>query len=333
MVQDKFHGVALFAVDRAGGAGVVLFGGVRQGGAQHLQRLRRGGGLGGAGVFAVPDIAGVLGLHRRLVHGRGRGRLRPREHIPHRGAFVAGGRRGVAFHFGRGDRGGCRGRLGIGEVFLRGGSVSRGILLRVGAAEGDVDGNELLGFLGALQAEPAAFFLAGIADAPHIVRDDGGRFPEKFLELVFALVQRLGTGSAAFGRHLDQEALDDAGVGGVTAGVGRCSGLAGRHGLPRGSRLGSGRLHGRLGRSTAGCGLRRRGRGRVLQLGKNQIVGRNGSIVQRCRGYPHAAQDLVDLVVGHRFRYTGCGLLHAQLLQDAIHRIVSTFARHSFDSL
>ena len=228
------------------------------------------------------------------------------------------------------------GRLGIGEIFLRGGSVSRGILLRVGAAEGDVDGNELLGFLGALQAEPAALFLARFADAPPIVRDDGGGFPEKFLELVFALVQRLGTGSAAVGCHLDQKALDDAGVGGVAAGVGRRSGLAGRHGLPRGSRLGHGRLCGRLGRSTAGCGLRRCGgarRGRVLQLGKNQIVGRNGGVAQRCRGYPHAAQDLVDLVVGHRFRYTGCGLLDAQLLQDAVHRIVSTFARHSFDSL
>ena len=336
LVQDKFHGVALFAVDRAGGAGVVLFGGVRQGGAQHLQRLRRGGGLGGAGVFAVPDIAGVLGLHGRLVHGRGCGRLRPREHIPQGGAFVAGGRRGVAFHFGRGSRGGFRGRLGIGEVFLRGGRVSRGILLRVGGAEGDVDGNELLGLLGAFKAEPAALFLARFADAPHLVGDDGGGFPEKFLELVFALVQRLGTGSAAFGRHLDQKALDDAGVGGVTTGVGRRSGLAGRHGLPRGGRLGGGCLCGRLGRSAAGCGLRRRGgarRGRVLQLGKNQVVGRNGGVVQRCRRYPHAAQDLVDLVVGHRFRYTGCGLLHAQLLQDAIHRIVSTFARHSFDSL
>ena len=329
LVQDKFHGVALFAVDRAGGAGVVLFGGVRQGTAQHLQRLRRGGGLGGAGVFAVPDIAGVLGLHGRLIHGRGRGRLRPREHIPQGGAFVAGGRRGVAFHFGRGFRGGFRGRLGIGEVFLRGGGVSRGILLRVGGAEGNVDGDELLGFLGAFKAEPAALFLARFADAPHLVGDDGGGFPEKFLELVFALVQRLGTGSAAFGRHLDQKALDDAGVGGVAAGVGRRSGLAGRHGLPRG---------GWLGRSAAGCGLRRRGGARrgggcVLQLGKNQVVGRNGGIVQRCRGYPHAAQDLVDLVVGHRFRYTGCGLLDAQLLQDAIHRIVSTFARHSFDSL
>ena len=126
LMQDKFNGVALFAVDRTGGGGVVGFGGIGQGTAQHFQRLRGRGGPCGAGVLAVPDLLGVL---LRLC-GRGGGRLN------------GDGR----FRLRRSDGGG----FFIREIFLRGGGIRWGGILRRGAAQGNVDGHELLGLLGVL---------------------------------------------------------------------------------------------------------------------------------------------------------------------------------------
>ena len=52
--------------------------------------------------------------------------------------------------------------------------------------------------------------------------------------------------------------------------------------------------------------------------------------VQRHCGNSHAAQDLVDLMIGHTVLHAGRRLLLVEILQDAVHGIIGTFAWHVY---
>ena len=224
-----------------------------------------------------------------------------------------------------------------------GGRFLRGI-----AGQRHMNRHELVGIVGGFQAEQPPLFLAGFPDFSFFIGYHRHRIPEKFLELIFSLVQGIGVGFAVFSGHLEQKALDDTGTGGIP----QCAGIDGlfRRGRFRGHRLHRGRRAGRHGlhggrrltnRRGCRCGRARRRRaarlnrgGRcfpvipVPQAGKRDGTALGRSHRRRRGGNAHAAQDFVHLMVRHGIPHTGRRLLLIQILQDAVYRIVGTFAWH-----
>ena len=67
---------------------------------------------------------------------------------------------------------------------------------------------------------------------------------------------------------------------------------------------------------------------RVIQSLKSDPMILFRGAVQRRGGDPHAAQDLIHLMVGHRVLHAGRRLLLVEFLQDAVHGVIGTFAWH-----
>ena len=309
---DEFHRVPLFAVDSAGvvGGGAAVI----HRGPQHRQR------------FAAQCLAAHRGGRRRL-HARGRlnrlyrlyNRLRCglAGNLGGRLLAAAGGgvlaavhRFAVLLHrLGRGflDRRLRRGRrrrlLGVpsskqakqtAPLFGSGPVLATGAVAGASAAQRNVDGHKFAGVAGGLGLPQAALF---IGDHRH-------RFAEKVLELVLALIQRIGVRVGGLRGHFQQKILDDAGAGGV----------AHRAGVHRGALVGLLlRLDHRLLRCGGGRRVRRRGGpGRLLHRGglpgrgagdqvRQQRVHIRGLGRMRRAGVvhrdAHAAQDVVHLLV------------------------------------
>ena len=252
-------------------------------------------------------------------------------------------------------------RLPVREIFLLGLLRQRsrffcfqGIVFLLGtAAQRNVDGHKFIGIFGGFQPEQTALLAARFPDFALLVGYHGHRIPEKLLKLIFARIQCVGIG-AGFGGHFEQKALDNAGAGGIAqrAGIHRLLGrfllsgpclLRDRSGrlyrLARDLRLRAGGRPCRGSRALYGCrrflprlGFRRAAQFlpaiQVIQPRKRDFVVLFRRAVQRCGRNTHTAQDLIHLMVGHRVLDTGRRLLLVEILQNAVHRIIGTFAWH-----
>ena len=298
----------------------------------------------------------LLGDHQ-LVGGVGIGAVTAKQAVQE--AVLAGGLRrrsllGLGF---------------IREIFFLGlvGILRGGI--GVAAAQRDVDRLEMVGVVGGFQAERPALFLAGVVETALFIGHDGDGIGEETLEIRLAFVQRGGVGNIPLRGHLAQKVLDDAGAGGVLGAALGGGGLLHRpgrlhilhrlHGLGRthwGRRSGSrldirDRLHRPLGgcrtgrfRRAAGCRCGRGGRCsshpgaahdfikivRAAEIGKSDLAVLGRRVLQRRGGNAHTAQNFIDLMIGDAGAYAVRRLALVQIRQDAVYRIIGTFAWHFY---
>ena len=255
-----------------------------------------------------------------------------------------------------------RGLCGLGfvrEKFLRLDGLRgrmRGGLTAVAAAQRDIDRLEMVGVVGRLQAEETALFLAGVAQAAFFIGHNGNGICEEALEIRLALIQRTGVRDIAVRGHLAQKILDDAGAGGVLqrgvalhGGGGLPDRLHGLRGLGWLLDLRRALLHGRGGRGhsraqrcfrrAAGRGSRRSGGRcahqffkivRAAKIGERDLAVLGRRALQRRGGNAHAAQNFIDLMIGDAGAHAVCGLALVQIRQDAVYRIIGTFAWHFY---
>ena len=319
-----------------------------------------------AGVLAAPEAR--AGLLRGARGGRQRGQRRLI--LPFLGDHQLVGGIGVAVITAEqavekavlAGRPRGRGLCGLGfvrEKFLRLDGLRgrmRGGLTAVAAAQRDIDRLEMVGVVGRFQAEETALFLAGVAQAALFIGHNSDGICEEALEIRLALVQRAGVRDIAVRGHLAQKILDDAGAGSVLQ---RGVALHGGGGLPdRLHRLrGLGRLldlrrallhrRGGRGHSRAQRCFRRaagRGRGRsggrcahqffkivrAAKIGERDLAVLGRRALQRRGGNAHAAQNFIDLMIGDAGAHAVCGLALVQIRQDAVYRIIGTFAWHFY---
>ena len=371
LARCKLHRITLFAVD---GRSIACAGRRRTHGffdaAQHLHRIpfrfrNRRRCHRCTGILAAPDIFHCialrffgffyfrLGLTRCTVHHRRlflplfgnydffRDGITPAKQIPEQ-PFFSGGLRRYRLLF------------PIREIlflFLFKRGLFHGLVLLRNAAQGNIDRHKFIGILGRFQTEKTALLSARFPYFSIFIRNYRHRIPEKFLELIFSLIQRIGVGGIGIRCHFQQKALDDPRAGRISQCAGGIAGIFLRfslrlrlgHRLHRGCLLGcrthglgrSFRIRGRLRRGCPGRLCRTRSRtAKVLKI--FQIIQprkRDTVILFRCspqrRGRnPHTAQNLIHLMIRHRVLHTGSRLLLVKILQNAIHRIIGTFAWH-----
>ena len=69
---------------------------------------------------------------------------------------------------------------------------------------------------------------------------------------------------------------------------------------------------------------------RAAKIGERDLAVLGRRALQRRGGNAHAAQNFIDLMIGDAGAHAVCGLALVQIRQDAIYRIIGTFAWHFY---